>query len=91
MELRGGEGGWGGGTALVKVYQETEKDEGGGVTTKTRRTCADTVKLSHFLGSASLILLMFGAGQRDLRMQLFSPIKGNICQDHKSSYWTVIY
>lgn len=30
-------------------------------------------------------------GQRDQETQLFYPIKSNICQDHKSSYWTVIY
>lgn len=47
---------------LVKVYQETEKEGGGGVTTQMRRTCADTVKLSHFVGSASLIL-MFRMGR----------------------------
>ena len=49
---------------LVKVYQETERDGGGGggVTTQMRRTCADTVKLSHFVGSAGLIL-MFRMGR----------------------------
>lgn len=51
-----------GGMVLVKVCQETEKEGGGGVTTQMRRTCADTVKLSHFVGSASLIL-MFRMGR----------------------------
>lgn len=51
-----------GGMVLVKVCQETEKEGGGGVTTQMRRTCADTVKLSHFVGSASLIL-MFRKGR----------------------------
>lgn len=51
-----------GGMVLVKVCQETEKKGGGGVTTQMRRTCADTVKLSHFVGSASLIL-MFRMGR----------------------------
>lgn len=51
-----------GGMVLVKVCQETEKEGGGGVTTQMRRTCADTVKLSHFVGSTSLIL-MFRMGR----------------------------
>lgn len=34
-----------------------EEGGGGGVTTQMRRTCAGTVKLSHFVGSASLILM----------------------------------
>lgn len=84
---------------LVKVCQEIVKEGGEGwlwgrscVTTQMRRTCADTVKLSHFVGSASLILMFKNEPRSgDLGMQLFSPIKGNICQDHKSSYWTVIY
>ena len=52
----------GGGGVLVKVYQETERVGEGGVTTQMRRACADTVKLSHFVGSASLIL-MFRMGR----------------------------
>lgn len=47
---------------LMKVYQENEEEGGGGVTTQMRRTCADTVKLSHLVGSASLIL-MFRMGR----------------------------
>lgn len=51
---------------FVKVYQErkNERKEGGGagVMTQMRRTCADTVKLSHSAGSASLVL-MFRVGR----------------------------
>lgn len=52
LGMSGVESGEGGGLVLLKVCQETEK-----VTTQMRRTCADTVKLSHFVGSASLILM----------------------------------
>lgn len=78
---------WGDGGAC-----EGKPGKGGkkNITAQMGRTCADTVKLSHFVGSASPIL-MFRMGQGDVGTQLFSPIKGNICQDHKSSYWTVIY
>lgn len=57
LGMSGVERGEGGGLVLLKVCQETEKEGGGGVTTQMRRTCADTVKLSHFVGSASLILM----------------------------------
>lgn len=58
--VESGKEGWGGGVP-VKVYQETEQERGG-LTTQMRRTCADTVKPSHFLGSADLIL-MFRMGR----------------------------
>lgn len=42
---------------FVKVYQERKEGGRGGVMTQMRRTCADTVKLSHSAGSASLVLM----------------------------------
>lgn len=79
------------GGVLVKVYQETERDRGGGGRNDPNekdlcRHC-ETISFCRLRWSHSHVQ----NGQGDLGTQLFSPIKGNICQDHKSSYWTVIY
>lgn len=61
MELRELRG-WEGGGACEGKPRNRKRNRGGGVTTQMGRTCADTVKLSHFVGSAGLIL-MFRRGR----------------------------